>query len=86
MKSRHLFRKQTFRGKLRIFCNMMKIIFASWIIIRTFALAFESESCKQEKHCDIVLAFEFAKFKKEDGAFMLSLDCVCYIPVAYLQA
>ena len=40
---------------------------------------FRERKCKQEKHCDIVLAFEFAKFKKEDGAFVLSLDCVCYI-------
>ena len=55
--------------------------------ICTFAFAFESESSKQEKHCDIVLTYRISpKFKQEDGAFVLSLECVCYIPVAYLQA
>ena len=29
-----------------------KIFFASPIFVCIFALAFESESCKQEKHCD----------------------------------
>ena len=36
-----------------------------------------------------ILSFDrnFGRFyMKEDRAFMLSLDCVCYIPVAYLQA
>ena len=33
-------------------------------IISIFALAFESESCKQEKHCDTVLLLKYAKFRE----------------------
>ena len=54
--------------------------------IRTFAFAFESERSKQEKHYNIVLSLKSAKFLLGGRAFVLSLDCVCYIPVAYLQA
>ena len=36
------------------------------------------ESASKKSIAFKVLAFEFAKFKKEDGAFMLSLECVCY--------
>lgn len=72
--------------KSTYFCETGKIFFAGWNIIRTFALAFESESCKQEKHCNIVLLSKSAKFQEEGSSILLSLDCVCYIPIAYLQA
>jgi hypothetical protein len=39
-----------------------KINFAEWEKCCTFAVAFESESSKQEKHCDIVLVFKIGKF------------------------
>ena len=51
-----------------------------------FAPTFESESCKQEKHCNTVLIYKFAKFKAGGRALMLSLVCVCYITSAYRQA
>lgn len=35
--------------------------------------------CKQEKHYNTVLTYRISpKFKQEDGAFVLSLVCVCY--------
>lgn len=39
-----------------------------------FAVAFESESCKQEKHCDTVPDLKSAKLQQEDEHYMLSLD------------
>ena len=38
--------------------------FAGLKLFRIFALAFESESCKQEKHCDTVLLLKYAKFRE----------------------
>ena len=58
---------------------MMKIFFAGWNIIRTFALAFESESCKQEKHCDKVPFIEFRQSSSrwtEQLCFRLSVYAV----------
>lgn len=51
-----------------------------------FALAFESESCKQEKHCDIVLVFKIGKIlsgKVEHLCFRLVVYAIC---IAYRQA
>ena len=42
--------------------NIWRKDFVSFEKSRIFALAFESESCKQEKHCNIVLTCKFAKF------------------------
>jgi hypothetical protein len=39
--------------------------FAGWEKICIFALAFESESSKQEVHCNIVLLSKSAKFQEE---------------------
>ena len=47
--------------------------------VRIFATAFErKESCKQEKHCDIVLYLEFAKIHT-GGLSIYAFACsVCY--------
>ena len=41
---------------------LRKIILVNPRFLRIFALAFESESCKQEKHCNIVLTLNIANF------------------------
>ena len=43
-----------------------------------FAPTFESESCKQEKHCDKVPFTEFAKIQTGGRAFVLSLDAYAW--------
>lgn len=43
-----------------VFRDCGKINFAGLQKVRIFALAFESESSKQEKHCDIVLTYRIS--------------------------
>jgi len=66
--------------------EIYKIYFAVSQKVRNFAVAFESESCKQEKHCEYPI---FEKSPNQRGRiehYLLSLECVCYIQMAYLQA
>jgi hypothetical protein len=54
---------------------------------RIFAVAFDSQKAVSKKSIAIlVLVLKSANFMREGRAFMLSLDCVCYSSVAYLQA
>ena len=52
---------------------MGKINFAGWEKCRTFAVAFESESCKQEKHCKCPYTEISPKFIKGERAHALRL-------------
>jgi hypothetical protein len=53
-----------------------KINFAEWGKCCTFAVAFESESSKQEKHCDCPYTEISPKFVKEERADALRLICM----------
>ena len=62
-----------------LFFNNSCFYFAGLIIFRIFALAFESESCKQEKHCDIVLSLKSAKFLiRGTSIYAFAWLCVLY--------